>query len=133
MPRILSAVYVISGFCAAVGGMFRWPNSARVAHLRHEQRNFGHRRGRAGRHQPVWRTRQVFPGTVLGAVLIQTVENGLVILNADPYLYPLVTSAIIFLAVFVDSLRGGFLGSHRPPHDPRRTGATVTRPLLSHQ
>ena len=26
----------------------------------------------------------VFPGTVLGALLIQSVENGLVILNADP-------------------------------------------------
>jgi len=47
----------------------------------------------------------VLPGAVLGAVLIQTVENGLVILNANPYSYPLVTSAIIFVAVAIDSLR----------------------------
>ena len=42
---------------------------------------------------------------LLGALLIQTIENGLVIANADPYLYPLVMSAIIFLAVLLDSLR----------------------------
>ena len=51
----------------------------------------------------------VFPGTVLGAVLIQSVENGLVILNADPYLYPLVTASIIFLAVLLDSTRSRLL------------------------
>ena len=57
---------------------------------------------------------QVFPGTVLGALLMQSVENGLVILNADPYLYPLITSAIIFLAVLTDSLRNRVLTSiHR--------------------
>ena len=51
----------------------------------------------------------VFPGPVLGAVLIQSVENVLVILNADPYLYPLVTAAIIFLAVLMDSTRSRLL------------------------
>jgi ribose transport system permease protein len=51
----------------------------------------------------------VFPGTVLGAVLIQSVENGLVIVNADPYLYPIITSGIIFIAVLTDSLRNGLL------------------------
>lgn len=48
---------------------------------------------------------QVFPGAVLGAILIQTVETGLVILNVDPYLYPFVTAGIIFAAVAIDSLR----------------------------
>jgi ribose transport system permease protein len=44
-------------------------------------------------------------GTVFGALLIQTVENGLVMTNADPYVYPLIISVIIFVAVLVDSLR----------------------------
>ena len=48
---------------------------------------------------------RVLPGTVLGVVLIQSVENGLVLINADPYLYPLVTSAVIFAAVLVDVVR----------------------------
>jgi len=51
----------------------------------------------------------VLPGTVLGALLIQSLENGLVLLNADPYLYPLITSAIIFTAVLLDSVRNALL------------------------
>ena len=47
----------------------------------------------------------ILPGSLLGAVLIQAVENGLVTMNADPYLYPLVTSAVIFLIVFLDTTR----------------------------
>jgi len=50
------------------------------------------------------------PGTVFGAVLFQTVENGLVILNADPYLYPMIVSAIIFLAVLLDTIRNQLVG-----------------------
>ena len=106
--RILAAVYVISGFCAALGGILALAQLGAVSPTFGTQQGIRrHRRGRAGRHQPVWRTRQRFPGTVLGAVLIQSVENGLVILNADPYLYPLITSGIIFLAVLTDSLRSG--------------------------
>ena len=48
---------------------------------------------------------KVFPGTLLGAVLLKSIFNGLVIVQADPYLYPLITSAIIFVAVLLDSLR----------------------------
>jgi len=44
-------------------------------------------------------------GPVLGALLIQTVQNGLVMAGADPYVYPLVTALCIFAAVSVDSLR----------------------------
>lgn len=47
----------------------------------------------------------VFPGVVLGAVLIQTVSAGLVSARIDLYLHPLITAAIIFLAVMIDSLR----------------------------
>ena len=38
----------------------------------------------------------VLPGTLLGALLIQSVENALVLRNADPYLYPLIASAESF-------------------------------------
>ena len=110
--RILFAVYVISGFCAALGGIISLAQLGAVSPkfgLDYEFKAiaaavlggtslFG---GRGG----------VFPGTVLGAVLIQSVENGLNILNADPYLYPLITSAIIFLAVLLDSARNHLLAT----------------------
>ena len=44
-------------------------------------------------------------GSIFGAVLVQTTENGLVMVNADPYIYPLVNSAIIFIAAWVDGQR----------------------------
>ena len=44
-------------------------------------------------------------GSMFGAVLVQTIENGLVMINADPYLYPLVNSLIIFVAAWVDGRR----------------------------
>ncbi len=47
----------------------------------------------------------VFPGTVLGAILIQMVTIGLVSAQVDLYLQPLVAAAIIFAAVLLDSLR----------------------------
>jgi ribose/xylose/arabinose/galactoside ABC-type transport system permease subunit len=47
----------------------------------------------------------VFPGTVLGAVLIQMVSIGLVSAQVDLYLQELVAAAIIFLAVLLDSVR----------------------------
>lgn len=44
-------------------------------------------------------------GTLLGALLIKTIQNGLNIVDADPYVYPLVTGGVIFLAVLLDSQR----------------------------
>jgi len=47
----------------------------------------------------------VFPGTVIGTVLIQMVQAGLVYLQVDIYIQPLISAGIIFLAVFLDSIR----------------------------
>lgn len=42
---------------------------------------------------------------VIGAVLITTVQNGLVIVNANPYAYPVITGIVIFVAALLDSMR----------------------------
>ena len=42
---------------------------------------------------------------VVGAALIMTVQNGLVMVNANPYAYPVITGAVIFLAALLDSIR----------------------------
>ena len=104
--RIKFAVYVISGLCAAIGGLVS------IAQLGAVSPSFGSQREFAAIAAAVLGGTSLFggrgavlPGTLLGALLIQTIENGLVIVNADPYLYPLVMSAIIFLAVLLDSLR----------------------------
>jgi len=42
---------------------------------------------------------------VIGAVLIMAVQNGLAMINANPYAYPVITGAVIFVAALLDSVR----------------------------
>jgi ribose transport system permease protein len=44
---------------------------------------------------------------LVGAVLITTVQNGLAMINANPYAYPVITGTVIFIAILLDSLRSG--------------------------
>lgn len=109
---ILFTVYVISGFCAALGGVISLAQLGAVSPkfgLDYEFKAIA--ATVLGGTSLFGGCGRVFPGTVLGAVLIQSVENGLNILNADPYLYPLITSAIIFLAVLLDSARNHLLAT----------------------
>jgi ribose transport system permease protein len=42
---------------------------------------------------------------VIGAILITMVQNGLAMLNANPYAYPVITGTVILVAALMDSLR----------------------------
>lgn len=108
--RILFCVYLISGFCAALGGFVSLTQTGAVSPTFGREREFTAIAAAVLGGTSLFGGRgKVFPGTVMGAILIQTVENGLVIINADPYVYPLVTSSIIFLAVLIDSTRVSIL------------------------
>jgi ribose transport system permease protein len=104
--RILLGCYVISGVCAAVGGIVS------LAQLGAVSPTFGNRRefdaiaaAVLGGTSLFGGRGRVFPGTIVGAILIQAVYSGLVSLAVDPYLYPIITCAIIFIAVLVDLTR----------------------------
>ena len=108
--RLLVVVYLISGLCAALGGILSLAQLGSVSPTFGTNKEFAAIAAAVLGGTSLFGGRgRVFPGTVAGAVLIQSVENGLVIVNADPYLYPLITSAIIFLAVLTDSLRNELL------------------------
>jgi ribose transport system permease protein len=117
VSRILFAVYVLSGVCAALSGLVSLTQTGAVSPSFGQQKEFTAIAAAVLGGTSLFGGRgRVFPGTVLGAVLIQTVENGLVIINADAYLYPLITSAIIFLAVLLDSTRTRLLTSLNRRH-----------------
>lgn len=108
---ILLKVYLISGLCAAVGGFVA------IAQLGAVSPSFGHQNefmaiaaAVLGGTSLFGGRGAVFPGTFIGALLIQTIQNGLVIINADPYLYPMITAALIFVIVLVDSHRNRTAG-----------------------
>lgn len=107
--RIVFAVYVISGVCAALGGV------TLIALVGRLNQTFG-----VGKEFDVI-TAAVLGGTslfggvgtafgaVVGSVLVQMVQAGMVFVRVNLYLQPIVLAGIIFIAVFFDSLRGARL------------------------
>ncbi|MGB3852709.1 MAG: ABC transporter permease [Tunicatimonas sp.] len=101
---ILLSVYVICGFCAALGGVVATAQLGAVSPTFGLQSEFvAIAAAVLGGTSLFGGKGNVFPGTVIGALLIQSIQSGLVIINANPYLYPLITGAIIFLVVLADS------------------------------
>ncbi len=104
--RVLATTYILCGLCAALSGLIALSQTGAVSPSFGEEREFAAIAAAVLGGTSLFGGRGgVLPGTLLGAVLIQTVENGLVIINANPYVYPLVTSLVIFVAVCLDSLR----------------------------
>jgi ribose transport system permease protein len=105
--RTLLGAYAAAGLLAALGG------AVAVAQLGAVSPTFGRDREFAAIAAAVLGGVSLFggkgrvlPGVLLGTLLLQIVENGLVIVNADPYLYPMVLASVIFVAVLLDSLQG---------------------------
>ncbi len=108
--RTLATVYIISGLCAALGGFI---SVAQLGII-----NAGFAQGYEfdaisaavlGGTSLFGGMGSVFPGTVLGTVLIQMVQAGLVFVQVDLYIQPLIQATIIFTAVLLDSFRAGYL------------------------
>ncbi|MFN8591606.1 MAG: ABC transporter permease [Thermomicrobiales bacterium] len=104
VKALTTSVYVISGFCAGLAGFLltsRLNSAEQVAGQGYELQAiaavviggtslFG---GQGG-----------MIGTLIGAMLIGVLNNGLVILNVSPYYQPIVIGSIIVLSVYIDQL-----------------------------
>jgi ribose transport system permease protein len=105
VDRIVFSVYVISGLCAAIGGV------TLIALIGRLNQTFG-----VGKEFDVI-TAAVLGGTslfggvgqafgaVVGSTLVQMVQSGMIFVGVNLYLQPMVLAAIIFLAVMVDAVR----------------------------
>jgi len=103
--RILFWCFVASGVCAGIGGFVSITQIGAVGPSYGQQVEFSAIAAAVLGGVSLFGGRGSVVGTVFGAILIRTVQNGLTIINADPYIYPLVTAGIIFLAVAIDGLR----------------------------
>lgn len=113
VDRITFAVYVICGFCAAVGGV------ALIALIGRLNQTFG-----VGKEFDVI-TAAVLGGTslfggvgqafgaVIGSTLVQTVQSGMIFIGVDLYLQPMVLAGVIFVAVLIDAIRSERLAKLR--------------------
>lgn len=104
--RVLVIVYLVCGLLAALGGFVSTAQLGRI------QPNFGEADELDAIAAAVLGGTSLFggiggvlPGTLLGTILIQMIQAGLVFVNMDIYIQPIVMAGIIFLAVLVDSLR----------------------------
>lgn len=103
--RVIALVYIVSGFCAALAGFIL------IAQIGRLDRSFGEGREFDAIAAAVLGGTSLFggvggvTGTVIGALLIQMVQAGLVFNSVNLYLQPMVRAVIIFIAVFFDSLR----------------------------
>jgi ribose transport system permease protein len=48
---------------------------------------------------------KVFPGTLAGVLLLTVINNGLGTWGVSPYVYPFVAGTVIFVAIYLDSLK----------------------------
>ncbi len=106
VKRILLMVYLICGFSAALGGLVAIAQLGAISPTFGLQSEFSAIAAAVlGGTSLFGGKGSVFPGTLIGALTIQSIQSGLVIVNADPYLYPVITGGVIFLIVCSDSLR----------------------------
>lgn len=103
---IISSAYMISGVLAALGGFVSITQLGRV------NANFGSgdefdaiAAAVLGGASLFGGIGTVFPGTVLGTIMIQMIQAGLIFTKVDIYIQPFIQAGIIFLAVFLDSMR----------------------------
>lgn len=103
---IIASTYMVSGVCAALGGFVS------IAQLGRVSAGFGQgvefnaiAASVLGGASLFGGVGMVFPGTILGTIMIQMIQAGLVFSNVDLYMQPLVMAFIIFFAVFMDSFR----------------------------
>jgi ribose transport system permease protein len=102
---LLLGVYVIGGACAATGGMITLAQLAAVSPRLGHGRELDVIAAAVLGGTSLFGGRGGAVGSFLGAVLIESITNGLNIIDADPYVYPVIAGVVIFLAVLLDSVR----------------------------
>lgn len=112
--RVLATVYIISGLTAALGGFVSVAQQGVVHPGLGEGYEFSAIAAAVlGGTSLFGGVGSVLPGTLLGAVLIQMIQTGLIFTRVDIYIQPLITAGIIFFAVLLDAFRNNQLQKMR--------------------
>jgi len=104
--RLTMMVYIISGFCAAIAAVIAVSQQGSVSSSFGESTEFQAIAAAVlGGTSLFGGVGNVFPGTVVGILLIQMIQNGLIFMQVDLYLQEMVKAMVILFAVVVDAQR----------------------------
>jgi len=104
--RLLASVYIVSGFCASLAMVVAVSQQGSVSASFGEGVEFRAIAAAVlGGTSLFGGVGAVFPGTVIGTLLVQMISTGLVYLQVDLYLQDMISPLVIFFAVFVDAQR----------------------------
>jgi len=99
--------FIVSGFCAAVGGFFSAAQIGSVTlHMGQGLEFTAIAMIVIGGVSLFGGEGSLLPGFFFGVLTLNLIENGLNHLGASPYLYPFVRGGIIFAAMYADTLKG---------------------------
>lgn len=108
--RIVFMTYVVSGACAALGAFVS------IAQIGEMNARYGTGEefnaiaaAVLGGVSLFGGVGTVFPGVVLGTVMLQMIQAGLVFTGVDLYIQPIIKAGIIYVALLFDSFRIGLL------------------------
>jgi ribose transport system permease protein len=108
--RLTALVYILSGFCAAVASVISISQVGSVSSSFGDGTEFQAIAASVlGGTSLFGGIGNVFPGTVVGILLIQMIQNGLIFLQVDLYLQEMVKALVILFAVFIDAQRIGLI------------------------
>ncbi len=103
--RVTGSVYVLAGAFAGIGGLTSLAQTASVSPAFGLNAEFLAIAAAVLGGTSLFGGRGSICGPIVGVVLITMVQNGMALISANPYAYPVTTGIVIFIAVALDSLR----------------------------
>jgi len=104
---ITTLVYIICGMMAALAGIFQCTNVGMVnpSNVGTGMEFFAITACVLGGTSLLGGAGTIFPGTVIGVIFLNSIENGLGLLGVNAYAYPVVRGLVIYLAMVTDSFK----------------------------
>lgn len=104
--RIKFTVYMISGACAGLAGVFMSLNLTSAApFMGQNYEMYAIMAAIMGGASMLGGSGSVLPGALFGVLFISVLENGLSIIGIDVYVFALIRGCLIFFAIYMDSLK----------------------------
>lgn len=106
VTRLQFLVFVVSGVAAAIGGIVAMSNMGVLQPQQGRGLEFTAVAAIVMGGTSLFGGRgSLIPGTLMGVLMLTIIENGLAILGASPFVYPLVRGVVIFTAMYADALK----------------------------